>query len=516
MLSKEINCLTARLLQTTNLSLRAVARATGCSHVSVHSLKKKMQENQLTWQQMQVMDETELTAILHPKWPCRNVNKVEPDWEKVIAYISQPKQTILNAYHEYVKHCEPARAYKYTRFCEMLRAVQRKNKLAMRQLRKAGEVAIVDYAGTKIPYGLRDAKERKFASIFVSVLGASIRLFGYATNGQTTKDWIEAHEKMFEFYGGVSEIVIPDNPKALVVRSNPEKVLNANYESFGNHYGVTILPARPGKPKDKGVTESAVGFVTSRILARMLKMEFETIDEINEYLSKEIDKLNEAPFQKLKTSRQKLLDEVDKPVLRPLPKTPFALIEKVFNMTVPSDYSLLIDDHYYSVPHKLAHKKVIVHLTSKFVEVFHQGAAVARHKRCEVIGEITRDYEHMPPNHQYMEDKDLEFYWDWASDFGENTQQLVAIQFDGKSKKSRLANDRCRKIMKFAEKSEISASDFERACQFALKYQQISPTRLNAIIQAKAYRIDDGAPKSIPNMPATDKYLRGSDYFVFK
>lgn len=515
MLSKETNCLTARLLQTTNLSLRAVARATGCSHVSVHSLKKKIQDNQLTWQQMEAMDETELTAILNPKWPYRNVNKVEPDWEKVLAYISQPKQTILNAYHEYVQSCELGTAYKYTRFCELLRIVKKVNKLALRQRRKAGEVVIVDYAGTKVPYGPRGAKEKKYASVFISVLGTSICIFGYATYGQTTKDWIEAHEQMFEFYGGVPEIVIPDNPKALVVSSNPEKVLNANYESFGNHYGVTILPARPRKPQDKGITENAVGFVTSRILSRMLKMEFETINEINEYLSREVEKLNQAPFQKLNTSRQKLFDEVDKPVLRPLPKVPFALIEKVFNMTVPSDYSLLIDDHYYSVPHQLAHKKVTVHLTSKFIEVIYQGTVVAKHPRSEVVGEITRDFEHMPPNHQYMEDKDLDFYWDWARDFGESTQQMVAIQFDGKSKKSRLANDRCRKIMKFAEKSNISASDFERACQFALKYQQISPTRLKAIIQSKAYDIDGGDPKSIPNIPGTDKYLRGSDYFVF-
>ena len=49
------------------------------------------------------------------------------------------------------------------------------------------------------------------AEIFVGALGASQFTFAEATATQSLPDWIQSHIHMFEEFGGVSEVVVPDN-----------------------------------------------------------------------------------------------------------------------------------------------------------------------------------------------------------------------------------------------------------------------------------------------------------------
>ena len=53
-----------------------------------------------------------------------------------------------------------------------------------------------------------------------------------------------SHVRMFEFWGGVPELVIPDNEKAAVREaSRYEPDLNPTYQELATHYGTTVLPA---------------------------------------------------------------------------------------------------------------------------------------------------------------------------------------------------------------------------------------------------------------------------------
>lgn len=153
MLSREQYCLVARLIQTTNLSLRAIAKTAECSHVSVKNLKEKLIEKSLTWQQLEAMGETLLVSTLHPNWPYRSIKKTEIPKEEIVEYASQPKQTYRNAYYDiYVPRCPIGTAYKITRFYEIMREYRKTTQLSMRMAYNAGEIVYVDYAGTAIPY----------------------------------------------------------------------------------------------------------------------------------------------------------------------------------------------------------------------------------------------------------------------------------------------------------------------------------------------------------------------------
>jgi transposase len=105
--------------------------------------------------------------------------------------------------------------YGYTQFCENYRRFAKQLKRSMRQVHRAGEKLFVDYAGPTI--GLTDGSR---AHIFVAALGASSYTFACATPHETMKDWLESTARALAFIGGVPQLIVPDNPKAMIADAN--------------------------------------------------------------------------------------------------------------------------------------------------------------------------------------------------------------------------------------------------------------------------------------------------------
>jgi transposase len=80
----------------------------------------------------------------------------------------------------------------------------------MRQIHRAGEKTFIDYCGPTVPIICRHTGEIRRAQIFVAVLGASSYTFAEATWTQSLPDWIASHQRAFQFFGGVTELQIPD------------------------------------------------------------------------------------------------------------------------------------------------------------------------------------------------------------------------------------------------------------------------------------------------------------------
>jgi hypothetical protein len=136
--------------------------------------------------------------------------------------------------------------YGYSRFCDRYREFERRLSPVMRQHHVAGDKVFVDYSGKKIAIVDPSTGEVRDAEIFVAVLGASNYTYAEATWTQTLPDWIEAHVRMFCFFGGVPRLLVPDNLKSGVHKASfydPE--INRSYAMMAAHYGVGVLPARP-------------------------------------------------------------------------------------------------------------------------------------------------------------------------------------------------------------------------------------------------------------------------------
>jgi len=57
--------------------------------------------------------------------------------------------------------------------------------------------------------------------------------------------------------------------------------LNPSYQELAAHYGVTVLPARVRKPRDKAKVEAGVLLAQRWILARLRHQRFFSLDEVN-------------------------------------------------------------------------------------------------------------------------------------------------------------------------------------------------------------------------------------------
>lgn len=219
------------------------------------------------------------------------------------------------------------------------------------------------------------------AQIFVGTLGASQFTFVEATATQQLADCISSHVHMFEKFGGVPSIVVPDNLKSGVKKAHRyDPDINQNYQYLGEHYGFAIVPVRVAEPKDKAKVENAVGWVERQILAPLRHRTFTNLAEINVEIQKRLETINNQSFQKMDTSRRELYETIDKPALKPLPKEPYQYAEWK-KVTVNIDYHIIFGEHFYSVPHQYIRKTVDLRATSKIIECFYKTKRIAVHPR---------------------------------------------------------------------------------------------------------------------------------------
>ena len=102
-------------------------------------------------------------------------------------------------------------------------------------------------AGDTVPIHDRATGEAAPASIFVAVLGASTYTFARAALSQNLSNWIDCHVRSFEFFQGVTRLLVPDNPRTGVTRAcRYEPDLNRTYHEMAQHYGIAVLPAVGG------------------------------------------------------------------------------------------------------------------------------------------------------------------------------------------------------------------------------------------------------------------------------
>ncbi|MCG2714742.1 MAG: IS21 family transposase, partial [Candidatus Marinimicrobia bacterium] len=249
-----------------------------------------------------------------------------PDFSKIHTELKRRYMTRQLLWEEY-RQAYPD-GYGYTQFCQLYKNWSKSLTISMRQIHKAGEKMFVDYSGLK--WKVTDPKTGivEEVDIFVGVLGASGYTYAEANRDQTKQSFINSHNHAFKYFGGVTEIIIPDNLKSAVSKaSRYDPDLNETFQDMAEHYGTVILPARPYRPKDKGKVELSVKLVQRWILARLRHQTFFSIEELNEAIWFLLDDLNNRKMKKLEKSRKQLFEELDSPALKPLPVYSYELRE---------------------------------------------------------------------------------------------------------------------------------------------------------------------------------------------
>ena len=260
-----------RLHHESKLSRRSIAAALDIGYGTVVNYLNRAQKANLAWPLPDDLTDDSLCDLLFRRAPTGPRRFVEPDCVHIHQELKQKCVTKQLLWEEY-KQIHGEHGYQYSQFCHRYRQWCAKQKRSMRQDHRAGEKLFVDYCGPTIPIVNPDTGEFKNAQIFVAVLGASNYTFACASWSQKQQDWINAHVTAFTFFGGVPEIIVPDNLKSAVRKTHrytPD--LNPAYQQMASYYQTAIIPARPYKPKDKAKAEVAVQIVERWIMARLLR-----------------------------------------------------------------------------------------------------------------------------------------------------------------------------------------------------------------------------------------------------
>ena len=317
-----------RLKLEAKLSHRQIARSLGIGVGTVSVYAKRALALELCWPLPAEMSNNELEQLLFPS-PNLSARhgRVMPDCAAMHQELKRKGVTKQLLWEEY-KQAHGDAGYQYSQYCGYYREWRAQQKRSMRQLHLAGEKLFVDYSGATVPIVNPDTGEVRCAEIFVATLGASNYTFATASWTQRKADWIDAHIQAFEFFGGVPEIIVPDQLRSAV--SKPcryEPTINTSYQHMASHYKTVVIPARPLKPKDKAKAENAVLIVQRWILAKLRHHTFFTLAELNLTIKSLLEDLNQRPFKKLPGSRLSQFHALDQPALKPLPATRYEYLE---------------------------------------------------------------------------------------------------------------------------------------------------------------------------------------------
>lgn len=398
-----------RLRFSCRLSRNAIARSTGRGRSTVSEYIGAAEKAGLTnWAAIDAMadDEIERRLGLSPDPADSGAKAVQagdptrplPDFEKVHAELSKKGVTLALLWQEY--RAIHASGYRYTQFCEYYHRWRKKLSVVMRQTHRAGEKVFVDYSGDGLFITDPRTGQKIKTELFVSALGASSYTFAEATMTQQLPDWLMSHARMFEFFGGVPAVVVPDNLRSGVRSAcyyEPE--INLSYQDLAGHYGTCILPARVRKPRDKAKAEVAVQVAQRWIVAKLRNRTFYSLAELNAAIRECLEIINGRRMRHVGKSRRELFEQLDRPALASLPPQPYEFAEWK-KARVNIDYHVEFGRHYYSAPYQLVGQEVFLRVTQSAVEVLLKGRRVASHARSFVRGAYTTDAAHRPASHR--------------------------------------------------------------------------------------------------------------------
>lgn len=229
--------------------------------------------------------------------------------------------------------------------------------------------------------------------LFVLTLGFSRRMYATATVDEKMPAFLRSHEEAFGFLGGVPHEIVYDNLRSVVLGRDFEGSRfewNPVFWDFSRYYGFRPAPHRPYRPQTKGKVESGVKYVKRFLRGK----EFTSLDDLNAQLLAWI--VNFADQRIHGTTHRKpaemFLEEKD--LLLPVASHRAYVIEERSTRYVPKDCLVAFQANRYSVPYRLAGKRVEVLTDGEKIKIYHAGELVSCHDRIEGTHRSSVDRSH--------------------------------------------------------------------------------------------------------------------------
>lgn len=318
-------------LTALGLSQRSIIQSIGVSQKTIVKVQHRAHELKLSWPLDESLTDETLDKLMFPKEHRISSSKRMPDFNYIQKELLRNGVNKKLLWTEYLEECRLSgeEPLMYSQFCYHIQQDEQKRHTTMHIKRKPGEQVEVDWAGDPAQIIDPDTGEIIQAWLFVGVLTYSQYPYVEAFINEEQKVWITAHVHMYEYFGGVPRITVPDNCKTAVDhnRSWYDQQVNAVYREMAQHYNTAIIPARVRAPKDKPNAEGTVGIISTWITAALRNEQFFSLSELNRAIRKKLEEFVHRPFQKKEGSRYEIFRNEELPLLAKLPATRYELAE---------------------------------------------------------------------------------------------------------------------------------------------------------------------------------------------
>lgn len=496
-------------LKNDGISIREIARRIGISRNSVRKYLSLLDAGTEDLTNKELADKAYNNDLLELNK--QKHQQLFQHFELVQSELSKTGVTRQLLWKEYLQD-HPA-GYGYSQYCYHLNEYLKHKDVSMHLEYNAADILMIDFAGKKQHYVDMQTGERIECQVFVAILPFSGLIFCYAVLTQQTHDFADCINAMLRFYAGVPATILCDNLKTAVKHPNRyEPVFTDLCYQLSEHYGTTFSATRPYSPKDKAMVEKAVSIVYTHIYAPLRHQVFASLKALNTAMQEQLLLLNNKPYKNTAYSRWYFYEQHEISLLKKLPAEPFAP-KKVATLTVQRNYHIQLreDFLYYSVPYLFVGKKVKILYDHRVVEVYYDNSRIALHIRKPHCKAYTTLAEHMPPNHQRMQQIkgwNKEDLLAQASRIGTCTAQAAGLMLEN-SIYIEQNYKACFGMLMLDKK--YTAQRLEAACSRALQAPRVNYTMIKNILEK-------GLDKQLPlfdnenNIPPHGN-IRGKDNY---
>jgi transposase len=215
------------------------------------------------------------------------------------------------------------------------------------------------------------------AQIFVMTLGYSRRCYAVGFPRQRVREWLAGHEQAFQHFGGVTDTVVVDNAKAMVLSHTRGAITrHPTYTDFAGYYGFRPWACAPYRPQTKGKVESGVKYVARNALAGK---RFHSWAHLNAWLLEWATTIADQRVHG--TTHEQPAVRFAREALTPLDGRPPYAFAHVRERIVASDALVSIDGSRYSVPAQLAGTTGTVREHATDFTIWQRDTLVATHAR---------------------------------------------------------------------------------------------------------------------------------------
>lgn len=502
-------------LHENGASNRSVASQLGLYKETVNKYIRQFQALSVDIKELLKKDDPELERIFNGGSPAY-VDKRFEDFSRRLPYLEKElghkHVTRMQLWEEYI--AEYPAGYGFTQFCFHL------NQHKIAQLPStvlvnnyvAGEKCYVDFAGDTMQYVNMDTGEVIKVQTFVGCLPYTDYAFAICVPSQRSEDFIYALTRMFAFFEGVTKIVVPDNLKSAVVKSDRyEPEINRLMEHLGNHYGFVTIPARPGKPKDKSLVENQVKLIYQRVYAPLRKRIFFSLEELNKAVLEQVRLHNHKRMQQRPYSREEHFRSHEKKMLKALPDTSFE-VQYDTELTVSTNCCIYLgrDKHYYSVPYQHIGQKVKVIYTRTLVKVYLKGDRIATHPRVEGFGYSMKD-EHLASHSKAYTKRSMAYYKQKAGEKSAVLKEFFELMFTSQNVPPEFFYKRCEGLLRLQRITP--EEEMEKACLIAIEHNQYTYKFVERVLHNMQVFVEE--EKTMKRNPEPDNHenIRGARYY---